>query len=840
MLRIHYYRYDQDYTGWDLWLWEKGKDGSAHMFQYQEAINGETDKIAKVAEIDVSCFKSDQAGIIVRRGGWHDRDLHMDRYFKVDEAARTSVSDVYIIQDTAEIFYSEHELCLTPGLETAVFENFREIHIKLQAPSKVPHEVEPFRVLENGMEVPIRAVTQIRGAREFLISLQEDMTLGSTYMVYKHGFRVGGVSYGMLYDTPEFEKKFTYDKSDLGANWTEKATTFKLWAPTASSCFVNLYEAGSGSHLESVYEMSRGCQGTWMVRVPGDLDGKYYTYTLFVMGLTLEAADPYGRSSGVNGRRSMVMNPAKTHPEGWDKVGYVPLESPTDAVLYEVHVRDATIHPFSGVTHKGLFLGLAEKCTKTPDGQYTGLSHFKELGVTHVHLMPIFDYFTVDETKPLTDQYNWGYDPTNFNVPEGSYATNPYEGHYRVRELKTMIKAFKEEGLGVVMDVVYNHTYKTMDSDFNKIVPGYYYRTDRYGKFSNGSGCGNEMASERSMVRRFIIDSVLYWAKEYKVDGFRFDLMGLMDIETMNEVRSALDSISPSIILYGEGWTGGASLLDSCCSASKTNAPKLDRIGFFNDNTRDAIKGDNFHSQDTGFITGNFRARESVKFGIAGAVYHHEIDYTRVNYNGFAWAGHAWHCVNYVAAHDNLTLYDKLTASRPDLSDEDYQRLVKLAAAMVLTSQGIPFLLSGVELLRSKKGNHNSYSALDEINQIDWSLKGRYRNVFDYHRGLIALRKAHPAFRMVFPEDIRQCLRFLPTSEGMIAYTLSPNANGDSWKTIVVAFNAGTEPETLDLPASGDWHIAVDENRAATGGLGLICGYQVLVAPRSALILYQE
>lgn len=839
MLRIHYYRYDQDYTGWDLWLWEKGREGSAHMFQYQEAINGDNGKLVKVAEVDVSAFACDQAGIIIRRGGWHERDLHVDRYFRVEQAARTGIADIYIAQDTVDVFYSEHELCLTPGTESAIFENFREIYIKLQAPARFDNDREPFKVMEDGLEVPIRAVTQIRGAREYLISLEKDMTLGCNYMVYKPGFRTGAVAYGLLYDTPEFERKFTYEKSDLGSAWSPEATLFRVWAPTASSVFVNLYEKGVGPHLESVQEMMRDEKGTWVARMPGNLAGKYYTYTVITMGFTLEAADPYGRSSGANGRRSMVMDSSKVNPDGWDKVRHVTLESPTDAILYEVHVRDATIHPDSGVAHKGKFLGLAEAGTKSGDGLHTGLSHFTELGVTHVHLMPIFDYFTVDETKPLADQYNWGYDPTHFNVPEGSYATNPFDGYSRVRELKEMIRTFKSNGLGVVMDVVYNHTYKTLESDFNKIVPGYYYRSDRYGRFTNGSGCGNETASERAMVRRFMVDSVCYWAAEYKIDGFRFDLMGLHDIETMNEIRNRLDEIHPGIIMYGEGWQGGYSPLESSNAATKPNAPKLNRVGFFNDNARDAIKGDNFHSGDTGFVTGNHRARESVKFGIVGAVYHHEIDYTRVNYSGYAWAGYAWHCVNYVSAHDNLTLYDKFLASRPDLGDEDYRRLVNLSNAIVLTSQGIPFLMAGVEFMRSKKGNHNSYNAPDEINWLDWSMKARYRDVFDYHRGLIALRKAHPAFRMVLAEEIRRCLKFLPSAECMIAFVLMNHANQDPWKTIVVAYNAGTGQETLNLPASGDWYVAVNGEKAGMADLAVVSGPQAIVEPRSALVLYQ-
>ncbi len=840
MLRIHYYRYDQDYTGWDLWVWEKGREGSAHMFHYQRYLNGDVNKAAKIAEIDVSSFIENEVGVIVRRGSWHERDLYIDRYFTLSDRARTASEDIYLVQDTADVYTSEDDLSLSPGFQTAIFENFREIFVRLQAPCKQSHEEEPFCVFENGLNLPVRHVTPTRGSREFIISLEQDMEPGSTYMLYKPGYRMASVAYGVIYDTPEFEQLLTYEGDDLGATWTPDATIFKVWAPIASSMFLNLYDRGSGPCLREVFEMKREEKGVWTIRAPGDLSGVYYTYTIMVMNKTFEAADPYARSSGVNGRRSMVVDISRTNPQGWDVLTPFYLESPTDAILYEVSVRDATIHESSGVTHRGKFLGLAEKDTRSMENLPTGLSHFMELGVTHIHLMPVFDFFTIDESKPLENQYNWGYDPTNFNVPEGSYASDAHDGYKRVIELKEMIKAIKSTGLGVVMDVVYNHTYKTVESDFDKLVPGYYYRSDRFGSYSNGSGCGNETASERAMVRRFIIDSVKRWVNEYKIDGFRFDLMGLHDIETMNELRLELDCISPSILLYGEGWTGGNSLLNSSDAVSKTNAPKLNKIGFFNDNTRDAIKGDAFHSKEIGFISGNNHAKESVKFGVVGAVYHHGVDYTRVNYSGFAWASYAWHCVNYTAAHDNLTLYDKLLASRPDLTEADFTRLVNLAAAIVLTSQGIPFFMLGTDMMRSKKGEHNSYKSLDDINQMDWSLKMKYHQVFSYHKGLITLRKAHPAFRMVLAEEIRRNITFYLNNDWVISFSLNNHANNDSWETIFVAYNAGVSPETVALPQKGCWHVVVDDNHAGLATLSTFTGIYVTVPERSTMVLYLD
>lgn len=839
MLRIHYYRYDQDYTGWDLWIWEKGREGSLYMFNLQEYLNGDTQKMSKISEIDVSGFNR-EIGIIIRRGGWHERDLHIDRYYTLSDKAINESEDIYLVQDTAEIFSSIDELSLSPGFEKAFFENFREIFISLQTPVIEDHEVLPFQVYEDGMEISIRHITPIRGARQYMISLEKDMIPGCTYMIYKPGFRAGYVEYGMIYDTPEFDNLFTYDGNDLGANWYPDFTVFKVWAPTASAMFLNLYETGSGPSLKDVVEMSRQEKGVWKANVKGNLSGTYYTYTIIVMGSTLEVADPYARSSGVNGRRSMVVNLNETIPDGWEHIHHKHLSNPTDAIVYEVHVRDITIHPSSGTDFPGKFKGLAQKDTRSPENLPTGLSHIMDLGITHIHLMPIYDFFTVDETKPLKDQYNWGYDPTNFNVPDGSYSTDPHDGYTRVRELKEMIKSIKESGVGVIMDVVYNHTYKTIDSDFNKLVPGYYYRSDRQCVFSNGSGCGNETASERSMVRNFIIESVKRWASEYKIDGFRFDLMGLHDIETMNNIRLELDKISPSILLYGEGWTGGQSLLKSYDAALKTNAPKLNRIAFFNDNTRDAIKGDAFHQDGTGFITGNLRYKEGVKFGVIGAVHHPGVDYNKVNYSGYAWASYAWHCVNYTASHDNLTLYDKLLASRPDLHEEDHIRLVNLAAAIVLTSQGIPFFMLGTDMMRSKKGEHNSYNLPDEINQIDWSLKSKYYNVFNYHKGLIMLRKAHPAFRMVQAEEIRRNISFYPCPDWVIAFSINNYANLDSWKTIFVVYNAGIGSESLALPQEGLWHVVVNENSAGITPISSFTGKDVTVSACSAMVLCLE
>ena len=840
MLIVHYYRYDQDYSGWDIWLWEKGEEGAAYRFNAFSSIHiGSDSKIAE-ARIDISSFRKKEAGLLIRRGGWHDRDVSADRLFTLLPPGTDGNNHLYLYQNDPEVYLTNDPQHYTPSFETAIFQSFNEIFLRLQVASGQNLSESPFRVFENGREIPVKEIIPLRGAMDFVINLEGAMTPGYTYTVAREGYRTGAVAYGFIYDTDAFESRFTYEGQDLGAAWTKEATAFKLWAPTAARAYVNLYQKGDGPCLIDQKPMWKDIQGTWSLLVYGDLNGMYYTYTAETEGRLVEAADPYALASGVNGKRSMVIHMEEASPEGWASVGHIPLMTPTDAVLYEVHVRDATIHPASGIMNKGKFMGLTCENTVSPEGCKTGLAHFKELGITHVHFMPVADFFTVDETKIPQEEYNWGYDPVHYNVPEGSYATDPYDGFVRIKELKAMIKALKQSGIGVVLDVVYNHTYFSFKSDFHKLVPGYYHRTNRMGKFGDGSGCGNETASERPMVRHFMLESLRRWVRHYKVDGFRFDLMGLHDVDTMKAIRSELDNLCPSLLLYGEGWTGGPSLLDGQLQAAKGNASKLPRIGFFNDLTRDAIKGHNFHGSDPGFITGGTGRTEGVKFGIAGAIAHPGVDYGKIAHDGYPWAAQPWNCVNYAASHDNLTLCDKLLASRPGLEPAEYEQLVKLASAIVLTSQGIPFMPLGTDFMRSKKGHHNSYNAPDSVNQVDWSEKARHLNVFEYHKGLIQLRKRHPAFRMSQAEDIRKNLFFEYTSDTAIAYSLNNHAGGDSWHTLFVAFNAEDKEITLSLPFKGEWHMVVNHKKAGTDILETLTGASAVLPPRSALVLYAE
>ncbi|NLU53203.1 MAG: type I pullulanase [Clostridiaceae bacterium] len=660
-----------------------------------------------------------------------------------------------------------------------------------------------------------------------------------SYVLSKEDFGEINVSTARIYNTDNFNENFYYDGDDLGAVYKKDETRFRLWAPTAEKVILKLYDKGDGGTPTSTVDMVRTEKGTWYTEVKGDLNGVYYTYEITVNGQTNEAVDPYAKAVGVNGNRGMVVDLAATNPKGWEKVGYIKLDSPTDAVIYEMHIRDTSIDPSSGIKNKGKYLGFTEIKTKSPEsGVLTGLSHVKELGATHIHLLPSFDFNSVDEKNPDTPQFNWGYDPKNYNAPEGSYSMDPFNGDVRIREFKEMVKAIKSQGIGVVMDVVYNHTALSADSDFNKIVPGYYYRITSSGAFSNGSACGNELASERLMVRKFIVDSVVYWAKEYKIDGFRFDLMGLHDIDTMNGIARELKKVNPSILLYGEGWTAGASTLPQNKQAIKSNISKVPDIAVFNDNIRDGIKGHVFDSEAPGFISGKYDLKESVKFGIVGAVSHPGINYSQVNYDRMPFAVSPCQCVNYVASHDNLTFFDKLIASTKGKSEEELKTMTKLGSAIVITSQGIPFMLSGTDFMRTKKGDENSYKSPDDINAIDWELKSKYMDVFEYHKGLIALRKAHPAFRIKTAEEVASKLKFIDTPDHLIAYTIENYANKDNWKTILVAFNASGNDEKVSLPLKTKWNIVVDGNKAGVETLATLQGDLIIVPAMSAIVAY--
>ena len=631
-----------------------------------------------------------------------------------------------------------------------------------------------------------------------------------------------------------------YSGNDLGITWSPQSTLLKVWSPPAQEMKLRLYRSGSGDNLIREIACTREPDGVWSALLMGDFRNTYYTVQAKIDGRWMEeCADPYARATGVNGKRGEIVDLASTRPPEWKNDLPISLKNPTDAILYELHVRDLSVAPNSGIRNKGKFLGLTETGTRNSHGQSTGLDHMAWLGITHVHLLPAFDYCSVDESKPEVPQFNWGYDPLNYNVPEGSYSTDATEGATRISEFKQMVQALHQKGIGVVMDVVYNHTGLTHNSNFDQLVPGYYYRQwEKDGKYGNASACGNETASDRAMVRKFILESVTYWAREYHVDGFRFDLMAIHDMETMNQVVAAIRAINPSALIYGEGWTAGDSPLPEPCRALKKHALKMDGVAVFSDDIRDGIKGSVFDEKSTGFASGSKDQSESVKFGIVAAGEHPQIDYAKVNYSKAPYTKSPAEVVNYVSCHDNQTLYDKLKSSRPDATEEELIRMHKLANTIVLTSQGIPFLHAGVEMKRTKHGVHNSYNKPDSVNQIDWDWKYENKELTEYYQSLISLRKAHPAFRMPAAEMIRKNLVFQSVDDPqLIIYRLKDHANQDPWKEIMVIFNGSESEKEVSLPA-GNWNAVLHHYHFS--GEGKTVSGTLQVAPVSATILYQN
>jgi len=625
-----------------------------------------------------------------------------------------------------------------------------------------------------------------------------------------------------------------YEGNDLGLTYTPQQSTFKIWGPTADQSRIHLYEKGLGGDPIETLDMERTDQGVWAISIDNDLKNNFYTFQVNIDGNWLdEVPDPYAKAVGANGLRAMVVDLKETDPEGWADDQRPPLEGYQDIIIYELHVRDLSIHEESGIKNKGKFLGLTETGT-TNDA---GLDHIKSMGVTHVHLLPSFDFRSLDETRPEDDRYNWGYDPLNYNVPEGIYSTDPYDGKVRIREFKQMVKALHEAGLRVVLDVVYNHTGFTEQSNFNQLVPGYYYRQDAMGNFADGSACGNETASERPMMRKFMLESVRHWIEEYHLDGFRFDLMALHDIETMNQISEMARNIDPSIFIYGEGWQAGGSPLEEDKQANKFNASLLNHIAVFSDDIRDAVKGHVFTPEQGGFVSGRKGLKESIKFGIVASTEHPQVDYTKINYSEAPYADSPLKTITYTSCHDNNTLWDKIELTQPEASGTDRLKMHKLALTIVLTSQGVPFLHAGSEFLRTKQGVENSFESPDSINQIDWARKTEYQEVVEYVQELIRLRKAHPAFRMTTTDQLQEHLDFFETdSDLLVAYRLKNHANGDDWENIIVAFNGNEEGQDLDLP-EGDWKLILDGEKILEEPTSAVISEKINVPAYSAIII---
>lgn len=652
-----------------------------------------------------------------------------------------------------------------------------------------------------------------------------------------------------LKNHPSADQLDSYDKypcyygDDLELVYTPEQSVFTLWAPTADNVRLNLYSSDEEDTPEEQLELEMADDGTWRISIDRDLKGSLYTFQIEKDGTWLdETPGIWAKAVGINGNRAAVIDWNETNPEGWESDQSPELKMYSDIILYELHHRDFSIAPNSGVKYKGKFLALTETGTISYEGEASGLDHLKELGVTHIHILPSFDFATVDETSLEENNYNWGYDPKNYNVPDGSYSTDPGNPVARIREFKEMVKSLHKNGLRIVLDVVYNHTASTEHSNFNLTVPGYFYRQNPDGSYSNASGCGNETASEREMVRRYIIESVKFWAKEYHIDGFRFDLMGIHDIETMNRLREELLKIDPTIFVYGEGWVAADSPLPPEQRAMRDNVSQMEGIAVFCDDFRDGVRGSTFDEQNPGYASGNINGHyEPVKFGIVGATEHPQVDYNGLLYSSSPYAAAPSQVVNFVSCHDGYTLVDKLKLSvQGDNAADELVPIDKLVHTIMLTSQGIPFIRGGEEVMQDKKGEPNSFRSPDSVNQIDWSLKARNREFFDYLKDLIALRKAHPAFRIPTVDGLHQWLQFLDMGDsGVIAYTLGEYANGDEWKEILVAFNGNRNQADIHIPEQ-DWVVICRDGEINLDSEEHIGGGDVSMAASSALILYRQ
>ena len=855
-IKVHYYREDAAYSDWEVHMWNGVESlDSTRPFELEEV---EYDGTTYGATATYYADASDTwVGFIIKKPDW-TKDPDGDRKIDVSDVTGGTVH-VYAKSGSAleDFVTDKSEATLGAKVTAAVYDNETG---KLTVTTSYPLEnvtVDTFTLEGPDGAMTITAVEAV-DEYNYLVSFEGEMTDDKVYTLYYNGVACT-VTVPNVYSTEAFEAEYTYEGDDLGAAWTAEGTTFRVWAPTASAVSVNLYQSGTQGtdDLIQTVEMTSDVNGTWVATVEGDLNGTYYTYSVTRSGETVEACDPYARTTGVNGNRAMVIDLDSTDPAGWENDTYVVQDEYTDAVIWELHVRDFSIDASSGVSeaNRGNYLAFTEEGT-TVNGEgeiSTGIDYMAELGINYVHLLPVYDINSVDET---TDGYNWGYDPKNYNVPEGSYASDPYNGEVRVNEFKQMVQSLHDNGIGVIMDVVYNHVADAGNFCFNQIVPGYFSRIHDDGSYQSDSGCGNDTASERSMVSKYIVDSVLYWNQEYHIDGFRWDLVGLIDYETINAVMEAVHAVNPDIIFYGEGW-------DMCTWTTKEDRDvpysqkmtiqnndeyfntEVGVFALFNDTIRNVIHGGVFTATDKGFVMGNL-SDETVKtvtdsymgnstWGTSGGTVDTPLQ-----------------TVNYASCHDNYTLYDNFLLDVQDVSgggvEDSYEEaagLNKLAAAYYITAQGVPFIHAGEEMLRSKPDesqengfNHNSYAAGDEINAIKWYTLADelVDDAHDYYQGLIAFRAAHPALRMTNEEEVLSTMSVLDTGDNDLIAILNEGGNGED-ETILSIFNTNGAT-TYKLP-TGTWNVYVNSENAGTEILDTVSG-TIEIDRCSAMILVKS
>lgn len=806
---IHYKEKLGNTKDWNLWLWGENANGTSYQF------TGE-DEFGKYAKIKID-GDYNRVGFIVRTNEW-EKDGG-DRWI---ENIKDGRAEVWILSGDEKVYNSKPSSDLS--IQKATIDSFHEITVT----TNVPFNIKEKKIEIEGIKIKNITPYDINSGditNKVKIITEQKIDLKQTYKVKIENLADTNTEIGKVIRSEEFDNLFYYGGNDLGNTYTPQHTKFRLWAPTASEAKLVIYKKWSDK-IGAEINMQQGKKGTWTSELKGNQKGLFYTYKVKIGDKWTEAVDPYVRAASVNGDKGAVVNLEETNPKKWKANKKPKFKNPEDAIIYELHVRDLSIQPESGIKQKGKYLGVTEKGTKGPEGVKTGLDHIKDLGVTHVQFLPIFDYASVNEETLNEPQYNWGYDPKNFNVPEGSYSTNPYEPTVRITELKQMVQTLHDNNLRVVMDVVYNHMYNAAESNFHKLVPGYYYRYNEDGTFANGTGVGNDTASERKMMRKFMVESVTYWAKEYNLDGFRFDLMGIHDYETMNEIRKAVNQIDPSIILHGEGWDLNTPLAAEL-KANQKNAEKMKGIAHFNDDIRDGLKGSVFEEKENGFVNGKQNMEDRIKKGITAGI---DYDTNSSTYQD------PEQVLTYVEAHDNHTLWDKLELTNSGDNEEARKQMHKLSSSILLTSQGIPFLHAGQEFMRTKYGDHNSYKSPDSINQMDWLRRATFNNEVDYMKGLIELRKKYSAFRMTSAEQIKIHVSFIDAPKNTVAYIIE----GNKHEYFTVAHNANREAVEITLPSKGPWKVLVDGKQAGSKPLYVVHDNKIKVPALSSIVLKSE
>ncbi len=806
-----YWDYDGDLTTASFWIWPEGGEGRGYLvYKCAYGVKVMVNIPKDVSSVGfIACYGCDNPGGTSWIGGTKDYDG--DRY--VDMNGDTTI---YLKRGNPMIYHSEEEAnAVQPSISSAGMTTLTTIKYYLHKPARIT-SLDQIKVMDGDRQIAITKVTSLNNkVNHGTITLAEPLDLSKTYTLSIEGFSPKTVVPTAVFDSAEFIANYTYDGDDLGAVIKDDgSTTFKVWAPTASKVMLNLFEAGNGGSAYSSLEMTKSEKGVWELNVPTTGHGTYYTYTVTTCVGTQEAVDPYAKAAGLNGDRGMVIDLNTTDPSGWEADQVVTLEKYTDATIWEIHVRDFS-NNITGSKYPGKFLAFTERGLKNSSGMPIGVDYLLELGVTHIHLLPSYDYASVDEANP---SFNWGYDPENYNVPEGSYSTDPYHGEVRIKEFKQMVQSLHSDGLGVILDVVYNHTYDA-NSNFNKIVPYYYYRLNADGTNTSASGCGNDTASERYMFRKFMVDSVSYWAKEYNLDGFRFDLMGLHDIDTMQAIEQAVHAINPDAIIYGEAWNMAGSTTDATMAIQSnlnmitTTEGASGAISAFNDAIRDGLKGSVFEQTGKGYINGNAGQNTlKIQFGIKGG-----------QGTGVTWSVPNAAVINYMSAHDNNTLWDKLHLSNPDNTTEELLAMNRLGAAIIMISKGTPFWQAGEEFLRSKPNgdgtfNENSYNASDAVNNIRWddiTPDSDAYAMMRYYQGLIALRKEYAIFRSN-SDDVTITFEGLPGG-GLVAKFVASNG-----QQAIVLINPSATAVSYAL--EGSWNLVADGTRAGAAVLSQMTG----------------